>query len=528
MDLRRQIAVVRAWFPLLIVAAALAGAAGFLASSLQQKTYEAHATLNVGQSLSAANPDYNQLLVSQRLSTTYARVATTQPVLGSVIRELGLNQTTDELAKRIHADAAIDSTLLTVTAQDTDPVRAAAIANSLANRLIASSPAVQGAQTDIQKSIAAELEATRAQIDATQAAVERLGALASPNPDDVGALGTLQGRLVTLRSTYATLLASTYASASNQLSVVDPAVAPISPTSPRPLLNALLAAALGLLVAGGIVVLTESLDDSIKDPETVEDVLQLSTMGMIGRMKGGKGHREMYRLAALLYPRSATAETYRTLRSNVEFASIDAPIRTLLVTSSVPGEGKTVTAANLAVVFAQAGRLVLLVDADLRKPGVHGIFNVPNERGLTTLLRDEQAVLETILQDTEQPGLRLLTTGPLPPNPAELLGSQRMRQALDRLLAVAELIVIDSPPLQAVADAAVLSSRVDGTLLVIDTSRGHRRAVRDSREALARAGAKVLGVVINRLPATAGANYAAYYRASDGLEEASVVRSGAE
>ncbi len=144
-------------------------------------------------------------------------------------------------------------------------------------------------------------------------------------------------------------------------------------------------------------------------------------------MKGDRARSEIYRLAALLYPRSGVAEAYRTLRTNIEFASVDAPIRTLLVTSSIPGEGKTITAANLAIVFAQAGRRVLLVDADLRKPGVHVVFDLPNAHGLTTLLRSDEVSLDAIAQATEQDNLRVLTTGPLPPNPAELLGSQRMR-----------------------------------------------------------------------------------------------------
>jgi non-specific protein-tyrosine kinase len=220
----------------------------------------------------------------------------------------------------------------------------------------------------------------------------------------------------------------------------------------------------------------------------------------------------MYQLAAILYPRSGATESYRTLRTNVEFASVDAPIRTLLVTSALPGEGKTVTASNLAVVFAQAGRRVILVDADLRQPGVDRLFNLTNERGLTTLLRADETSIEAVLQGTEQAPLRLLTTGPLPPNPAELLGSQRMRTIVERLVATGDLVIFDTPPLQAVTDAAILSSFVDGTLFVIDASRSHRRAVRMAREALERAGANVLGVVLNRVAAEDKAAYGGYYR----------------
>jgi polysaccharide biosynthesis transport protein len=515
-DLRRQIAIVRAWFPLLVASVVLAGVAGFAVSSILPKVYEAKATLIVGQSLTAASPDYNQLLVSQRLSTTYATVATKRPILDSVIAQLGLKVTSDALSTEVSADAPLDSTLLTISAKDVDPVRAAAIANALAEQLIAASPAIQGRQVELQKSIDADLRATQDQIDSAQARVKTLTGLNGRTAADDAELAMLEGRLVSLRATYATLLSFSSSNASNLLSVVEPAVAPTSPVSPRPLMNTFLAAILGLLVAVGIAAVSEFLNDAIKDPDEVQAATGLSTLGVIARMKGDRARSEIYRLAAVLYPRSGIAEAYRTLRTNTEFASVDAPIRTLLVTSSMPGEGKSITSANLAVVFAQAGRRVLLVDADLRKPGVHLVFDLPNAHGLTTLLRSDEVSLDAIAQVTEQDNLRVLTTGPLPPNPAELLGSQRMRTILERLKAGFDLVIFDSPPLQAVTDSAILSSFVDGTLFVIDAGRSRRRTVILGRETLGKAGAKVLGVVLNRIPVRARADYAEYYGDSYG------------
>jgi succinoglycan biosynthesis transport protein ExoP len=502
-DLRRQLAIVRAWFPLLVVSVVLAAGVAFLVSGLLPKAYEAKATLIVGQSLSTVNPDYNQLLVSQRLSTTYAAVATTRPILETVIGQLGLGVTSDELLKRVRANAPLDSTLLTIVAQDADPTRAAAIANALAEGLIAASPAIQGRQTEFQASIDADLKATQDQNNAIQAQVETLSVLPERTAKQEADLATLEGRLVSLRATYATLLSFSSSNASNLLTVVEPAVAPLEPVSPRPLLNTLVAAVLGLLLAAGVVAVAEHLDDRIRDSDVVREVVGLTTLGAIARMKGNKGRSEIYQLAALLYPRSSVAEAYRTLRTNIEFASVDAPIRTMIVTSSVPREGKTITAANLAVVFAQAGRRVLLVDADLRKPGVHLIFDLPNAHGLTTLLRSDEVSMDAIAQVTEQANLRILTTGPLPPNPAELLGSERMRMVVDRLKAGGDLLIFDSPPLEAVTDSAILSSFLDGTLLVIDAGHSRRGTVRQAREALAKAGANVLGAVLNRIPARA-------------------------
>jgi polysaccharide biosynthesis transport protein len=523
-DLRRQIAFIRAWFPLLVASVLLAGGAAFGVSSILPKTYEATTRLNVGQSLSAVNPDYTQVLVSQRLSTTYATVATTRPILDAVIAKLGLDVTTDDLLKHVRADAPLDSTLLSITAQDGDATRAAAIANALAQQLMAASPAIQGRQAAFQASIDSDLAATQDQITSAQAKLEVLSGLTSRTPAQDADLATLEGRLVSLRATYATLLSFSSTNVSNLLTVVEPAVAPPSPISPKPLLNTLLAAILGLMLAAGVAFVAEYLDDAIKDSDEVQEVAGLSTLGTIARMKGDQARGEMYRLASLLYPRSSAAEAYRTLRTNIEFASVDAPIRALLVTSSIPGEGKTTTASNLAVVFAQAGRRVLLVDADLRKPGVHLVFDLPNAHGLTTLLRSDAVSLDAIAQATEQENLRILTSGPLPPNPAELLGSQRMRTILDRLKGAGDLIILDSPPLQAVTDSAILSSFVDGTLLVIDAANSRRSAVRQSREALAKASANVLGAVLNRIPSRARGDYADYYGSVYGSEAGNAKR----
>ena len=238
-----------------------------------------------------------------------------------------------------------------------------------------------------------------------------------------------------------------------------------------------------------IIVIATYFDDSVKTTEDVEEATGLPTLGAIPRMPGGRGRSEIYQLATLLYPRSAAAEAYRTVRTNLEFASVDEPIQSLLVTSAGPGEGKSVTAANLAIAFAQAGRKVLLVDADLRKPGVHALFNLGNDRGLTNLLRGDDTRWESVVQPTEQEGLRVLTTGVQPPNPAELLGSQRMKRVLEKLAAAHELLIIDSPPLLIVTDAAILSSVANGTVLVIDAKRTRRDSARNAREALTKSGA---------------------------------------
>jgi succinoglycan biosynthesis transport protein ExoP len=511
LDIRRQLAIVRRRLPLIILSVLLASAAAYVGSSLQAKQYEAEATLIVGESLSAVNPDYNQLLASQRISKTYATIATTRPLLVNVITKLGLNTTPENLLKKVRATAPLDSTLLTVTATDGDPARAAAIANAIGDELIAASPGLQGPQEDIQQSVRNDLDATQALITSTQAEVERLAALPSRTDAEDANLTLLQGRVISLRQTYATLLSFLSGKRANFLSVVEPAVAPIDQVSPRPILSLVLGAVLGLFVATALSFIAEYLDDTVKTSADVQALLRLPTLGAISRIRKKRGGHEMYRLAALLFPRSATAEAYRTLRTNIEFASIEAPVRTLLVTSAQPGEGKTVSAANLAIAFALGGQRVLLLDADLRDPGIHQMFDIPNSQGLTDLLRNEATDPDQVTVATEVENLRILTAGAPPPNPAELLGSRRMRALLERLQAKCDLIVIDSPPLHVVADAAVLGSFLDATVFVIQAGRTRRGVIRESAEALARADARVLGVVLNQIRENASSDYRPYY-----------------
>jgi len=288
-DLRRLIATFRAWLPLMVAAALVGGVAAFGISSLQQKVYESKATLIVGQALSATNPDYTQLLVAQSLSTTYAAIAKTRPILEAVIEELGLEDTPDQLAERVRVEAPTSSTMLFITALDGDPAQAARIANTLGDRLIAASPTIQGREAEFQKSIDADLAETQALIGSTQARVEALAALEVRTAEQEAQLAALEGRLASLRSTYATLITFSSGTASNLLTVVEPGGVSTLPVAPRVLFNTLLAVALGLLIVAAIAFVAEQLDDSIRDAEVVQEVTGLSTLGTIPRMRGDRG-----------------------------------------------------------------------------------------------------------------------------------------------------------------------------------------------------------------------------------------------
>ena len=208
-------------------------------------------------------------------------------------------------------------------------------------------------------------------------------------------------------------------------------------------------------------------------------------------------------------PKSPIAEAYRTLRTNIQYARVDGELKVLLFTSAGPGEGKSTVAANSAVALAQAGHRVVLIDCDLRKPVQHHIFGL-NKKGLTNSLVGESPVTE-LLQNTEVPNLQVLTSGPIPPNPAELLGSSRMDAAIAALREVSDYMVIDCPPVIAVTDACVLARKADGVFLVLDADQVRPEMAKKAKELLVNAQASIAGVILNRAEIEAEHSYYYYY-----------------
>lgn len=207
--------------------------------------------------------------------------------------------------------------------------------------------------------------------------------------------------------------------------------------------------------------------------------------------------------------RSPVSEQYKTIRTNIQFSSLDQQIRSIVVTSSGPAEGKSTTAANLAVVFAQQGKKVLLMDGDMRKPTVHYTFQLPNLTGLTNVL-SKQTEFANAIKKTEVENLSVLVTGPIPPNPAELLGSQSMDKLMEDLYDAYEVILIDTPPVLAVTDAQILANKCDGTILVVNSGRTHVDAAVKAKDLLETVNAKLLGVVLNQKKMS-DSNYYYYY-----------------
>src|SRR5947208_12777602 len=320
-------------------------------------------------------------------------------------------------------------------------------------------------------------------------------------------------------------LKATGADKGTNVSVVSYSRLPHEPTGPPRTRNILLALALALLAGIGLAFLLDFLDDTVKSLDDVDRYIHLPTLALIPAARSDKRLRDGDAPAAGASPalamvqdvRSHVAESYRHLRTSLLLSSAGQAPKTILVTSSQPSEGKTTTAINTAFMLAQTGAQVLIIDCDLRRPRLHTHFNLSNARGLTNCLSGELDDLESLIQTYEkQPNLKLLPSGPIPPNPAELLGSDEMRQLLTTLSQKFTHIIVDSPPAISFTDASILSTFVDGVILVVHGGRSSRAVVRRAKQQLLDVGAHIFGVVLNNVKMESHdsyyAGYAGYYQ----------------
>jgi capsular exopolysaccharide synthesis family protein len=498
LDLRSLAHLVRTYWLLIVALIAIAGITAFAVSSVWPRTYAAEAQVIVGSPLSGNVTDYNQLLAAEQLSRTYARAAQTTTVAARVIGRLGLDETPEELLRVVTATPSENTPIVIIAAQAPSAEAAAELANAFADELVTQSDAIQGTNQEVSRLLDEQIATVTAQIATVEGQLLELEGVEDPTAGDLARQTALSGQLVTLRSTLASLLATKGGLATNNVSVLDRAFPPTSPSSPRTLLNVALALILGSVLGLILAATIAMLDDTVKSGDDARETLGAPVLGAIGPMAGAVRRDPIYSLAMLLYPRSPAAEAFRSLRASVGYlGGGTAPVRTLMISSAGPGEGKTTVASNVALAFAQSGTRTIL-DADLRKPGVHSVFKLGNNAGLSTVLKPEPGEMAPFLQSTDDPRLMVLTAGPIPPNPADLLGSPRMVQLVGHLLDRAEIVVFDSAPIRTAADTAVLARQVDGVLLVVATGETRRNAARASAEALTRVGARVLGVALNR------------------------------
>src|SRR6266705_1490886 len=314
----------------------------------------------------------------------------------------------------------------------------------------------------------------------------------------------------------------------NELSVENPGRLPRVPVAPARVRNIVIAFLLSLVAGIGLAFLLDFLDDTVKSIDDVDRYLHLPALALIPagrneapRLKGvtpATSPAASTALALVEDVRSPVAESYRHLRTSLLLSSAGQPPKTILITSSHPSEGKTTTAINTAVMLAKTGAAVVIVDCDLRRTRLHAHFDLPNSRGLTNWLSGETDLDSLILSYDKQPNLRLLTSGPVPPNPAELLGSEEMRKLLTQLSEKFAHIIIDSPPAISFTDASILATMVDGVVLVVHGGHSSRAVVRRAKQQLLDVGANIFGIVLNNVKVEAydyNSNYYSAYYASD-------------
>ncbi|MEA3376374.1 MAG: Wzz/FepE/Etk N-terminal domain-containing protein [Chloroflexota bacterium] len=551
MELEQYVSVLKRWWWLMVACVVVASGSSYYGTTRMPRIYQATTTLIVGQTMQQPDPSRQDLYISMDLAQTYAEMVKRRPVLQSAAEALGLAYVPS--AEDVSTRQVAGTQLLEIGVRDTDAERARVLADEIANQLILRSPSGAGDQerrsfvTEQLEDLQRKIETTEAEIEEEREKLEAANSARAIQQYDAN-INALEQKLSSYQSTYATMLTSAEGG-TNYLSVIEPATTPERPISPNVAETVLLAAAIGLTLAVGGAFLIEYLDDTVKSTEDVERVTGLPILGAISRI-GGDTYA--HKLVAAREPRSPVAEAYRVLRTNIQFSSIDSTARTLMVTSPNPVEGKSVTLANLAVVMAQAGHRVVAVDTDLRRPVLHEFFNLPNSRGLSDAVLSQRTTVGAgaagpgvrdggnptpfalgsereakgmppskppimeYVRTTGVPNLWVLPSGPVPPNPAELLGSERLRQVV-RDLRWADVILFDSPPALAVTDAVVLGARVDGVVVVYEAGSTRRDEAKRSIEELERVGANVLGVVMNQLSrGQDGYYYYHYYYGEDG------------
>jgi tyrosine-protein kinase len=478
-----------------------------------------------------------------------------------------------ELRRQVNASQSGATDIVRISATDPDPARAAKVANAFAkayieNRRQFAVAGLERAAKEIDAKLA-ELQDRVAQLDSQieddQTAQEKAAAKnKKPTPLPAPVATTLPGQPVApvpvpvpavdnfTPTDDQALSAARYAAAlqyqslyaqqqtllvnkslkKGEAELIAEAEVPESPASPKPKRDTALGGIVGLLLGLGIVFLKEQLDERLRTREEAETATGLTVLAELPFDE--ESEREPDKLASHLHPTGAMAEATRGLRTSLTFLGVDEPLRRIVVTSSGPAEGKSTVAANLATVYAQSGLRTIVVSADLRRPRIDSIFGIeggvglsdviaglaelgrPSSNGSGPKVESVEGTLAAALRPTAVDGLFLLPAGKLPPNPAELLGSKKAQDVLDALSGLADVVVIDTPPVLAVTDAAVLAPRADGVVIVASAGQTHKGALARSASTLAATHARVLGLVFNKVEGKSGSGYGSYggyYRA---------------
>jgi capsular exopolysaccharide synthesis family protein len=495
----------RRWAWLILAITLLAGVAAYVVSSRQTTMYAATTNILVNPNRATTETEFTQVQASLEQAETYRLLIESGPVLDRVAEELGLANGQQALSESITTSVFRDTQLIELEVVNQSPEQAALIANTLSTQFVEYVEELTvsrlNANLDELQGEVATLQTQRDEIDARLSDLDTEAN--ADNGEAQGEIAQLRAERTRIDQTLADLDSAVriinrqIATSTAPVEVADPAEVPISPYAPRVVLMTLIGLIVGFLIAVGVVALLEFLDNSVREHDDIPELtggLVLSSVVNVPKLALGRDA-----LYTVSKPRSAAAEATRLIRTNLEFAGSTSPISSLTMTSAGQDEGKSTIAANLGVVLAQAGVRTVVIDADLRKPSQHEMFGIDNSAGLTTLLTRPDQPWEELSADGPVPGLRVLTSGPVPHNPADLLSSNRFAEVVERIKQDVDMVLVDTSPMLAASDALAVASHTDGVVLVAWP--GHTKAdlLEIAAQSIHQGGLRLVGVVLNRV-----------------------------
>jgi succinoglycan biosynthesis transport protein ExoP len=529
MDLTKYFRLALRWWWLIAISVILSATASYIYSQRLPKIYSAQATLTVGSNIiEEINPDVRTLGSIRTLAEVYAQLATRYPISAAVIDRLGLELSPGQLTGMIRTNVIPQAQLLEISVLDVHPQRAQLLANAIAEELILQSPTGASEQQEREEFIRTQLADLQEKINTTDQRIQELEK-SLENLTSAAEISEAQSQLAGLENlksqyqrNYTQFLSNISDNSLNRLAIFSYANEPTQPISPNIRNNVLAAAAAGFLLAVVAILLLEYFDDTLVwRRDKSQEVLGLSVLGVLPRI--GRNSKKIVSLDKLW---SAEADMLRSLRSSIHLAAGDTRVITLLITSSSPNEGKSFVASNLAAaaaassssvaaVIANPGSNIILVDADLRKPTQHEIFDLPNVFGLADVLAAPETAAETLLhkalRPTMAPGLQFLPAGRSPLDPGSLLNSPNFNRVLDILKAQADLVIIDSAPVVDVVESRAIARVADGVLLVVSDGQTRQKAVKKAVDYLDDSpNRNLLGIVFNRVTRPQSGYYSYY------------------
>lgn len=513
-DLTHYVSLLRARLWPILATVLVAALAAYVASRLSTPIYRATTKIFVDLRLSTNSTDLVAIRASESLAQTYAELVMSRDVLEQTRAMLSSNLSIKDIESGLTATPLVGTQLIEIRVENPNPELAANIANGVTLVFMEQVRALQVSGYGVVKdNLFNQLADLQEQIGALELSLSDLATQEGDTPSVERA--RVERLLSQANQNYSALLQSyqqvqlAEVESTSNIMQIDQARVPGRPIRPNIPLNTVTGAAVGLLLAVGVIFVRDLFDNTLKKVDEVTRHLHLPTVAEIGRFDA-----EASPLIVATEPRAPASERFRALRLNIKYATVGHTLKKILVTSVQPGEGKTTTAANLSVVLASGGQRVILVDGDLRRPRVHAMFGLRNRSGLSdAFISDEGAV--GYLQDTPIANLRVLVSGPLPPNPAELLDNPRTQEILDELATQADVVIVDAPPALELTDAVALSRYVDGVIFVARVAHTRLDAAKRVIQKLRSLGAYVIGTVLVDVDGRAAAYGGYYYNYQD-------------